>query len=182
MNKLDKYKVRIESSNEDTLEFVSALITNSQGNVLILKRRNDLKLDPDKYDLCSGHIKQGENPIFSMLRELEEELNLKLEKINSITEVGTISTPHKKFLDTKCHIYHVMINISEEQINEMIKDVPEPEIKEAIFLEDLDVLRDLQKNSNLCRMEYTEELNEMYKKVELELEKAKTKEEKCEEK
>lgn len=179
MNKLEKYK--IENPNKDILEFVSSIITNKQGNVLILKRRSDLKLDPGKYDFCSGHMKQGENPIFTMLRELNEEINLNLEQMNSIKEIGTIPTPHKQFNNTICHMYHVIVNLSEEQINEMIKNAPEPEIEEAIFLQDFNVLRDLQNSSNLCRIEYNEELNEIYKKVELRLEQAKSKEEKCEE-
>lgn len=177
MSKLEEYKVK--SEEKDILEFVSSIITNKQGNVLLLKRKNNLELDPGKYDLCSGHVKQGENPIFTMLREMKEELNLELEKINSIEEIGTIPTPHKQFANTKCHMYHIIVSLSEEQINEMIKNAPEPEIEEAIFLQDFDVLRNLQNNSNLCRIGYNENLNEIYKKIELK--QKNTKEEKCEE-
>lgn len=179
MNKLDKYK--IQSSNKDILEFVSAIITNKQGNVLVLKRRNDLELDPGKYDMCSGHMKKGEVSIFSMLRELKEEIGIKQEEINSLRSIGTIPTPHKKFPDTKCHMYHVIINFSEKELNKRIKQVPEPEMEEAIFLEDLDVLRDLQKNSNLFRTEYNENMEKMLKIVEEIIEQRSLKEEKCEE-
>lgn len=180
MSKLEEYKIKEEP--KDILEFVSAVITNKQGNVLILKRKKDLKLDPGKYDLCSGHMKQGEvNPIFTMLRELEEEINLKLEQINSIEEIGTIPTPMKQFSDTKCHMYHVMINISEEQLNQMVKEVEKPEVEEVIFLEDFEVLKDLQKNSNICRTGYNEDFEEIYKKIELKIKQNNTKEEKCEE-
>ena len=181
MNKLEQYKIETPKLNKDMLEFVSAIITNKQGNVLILKRRENLKLDPSKYDLCSGHMKEGENPIYSMLRELEEELNLSLEKINSIESIGIIPTPHNKFPNTKCHMYHVMINLTEEQINEMIKHASEPEIEEAIYLKDLDVLRDLKKNSNLFRTTYNEDVERMFKKIEKIIQRKNKKEEKCEE-
>ncbi len=179
MRNLEEYKE--QNSNKDISEFVSAIITNKIGNVLILKRKDNLKLDPGKYDLCSGHMHQGENPIFSMLRELDEEINLSLEQMNSIEEIGTIPTPHKQFENTKCHMYHVIVNISEEQINEMIKNAPTQEIEEAIFLQDFDVLKDLQKKSNLCRTGYNENFEEIYKKIQLKLKQRNSKEEECEE-
>lgn len=181
MNNLEQYKVKTQKLNKDTLEFVTAVITNRQGNVLLLKRRDSLELDPGKYDMCSGHMKEGEVSIISMLRELKEEIGLKQEEILSLTSMGTIPTPHKKFFNTKCHIYHVLINFSEEQINEKIKQVPEPEMETAIFLKDLDVLRNLQKNSNLCRIEYDEKLDEIFKQIQTNLKQKNLREEKCEE-
>lgn len=179
MDKLNKYKVK---PKKDVQEFVSSIITNKQGNVLVLKRQDNLKLDPSKYDLCSGHMKEEEIPIFAMLRELKEELNLKLEQINYIEQVGTIETPHKSFQNTKCHMYHVIINFSEEEINTMIKNASEPEIKEAIYLQDLDVLRDLQKNLNIFRTNYNEDVERLLKKVEKNIKQKNLEEEKCEEK
>ena len=38
------------------------------------------KLDPGKYDFCSGHMKDGEIPLQSMYRELKEEMGLSLDK------------------------------------------------------------------------------------------------------
>ncbi len=70
--------------NKDKLEFVSAIITNNEGNVLLLKRRKDLKLDPGKYDLCSGHMKEGEVPTQTMYREIAEEIGVKQGEIKNI--------------------------------------------------------------------------------------------------
>ena len=63
-------------ANEDKLEFVSAIITDKEKRPLILKRCNNLRLDPGKYDMCSGHMKNGEIPLQSMYRELNEELGM----------------------------------------------------------------------------------------------------------
>lgn len=49
--------------------------------MLLLKRRKDLKLDPGKYDLCSGHMKEEEVPTQTMYREIREEIGVKQEEI-----------------------------------------------------------------------------------------------------
>ena len=74
--------------DKDKLEFVSTIITNNEGNVLLLKRRNDLVLDPEKYDLCSGHMKEGEVPMQTIYREMHEKLGIKQEEIGNVEKIG----------------------------------------------------------------------------------------------
>ena len=146
----------------DKLEFVSAIITNKEGNVLLLKRKNTLKLDPGKYDLCSGHMKVTEQvPMLSMLRELKEETGITQEQIKRMDNLGNIQTPHKMFLDTVCHMYHIEIDLSIEQINKMIQEVEEPEMESAKYLKDVNELRTIQKYTDLMRTIYTEEIDKV---------------------
>ena len=150
----------------DKLEFVSAIITNKEGNVLLLKRKNTLKLDPGKYDLCSGHMKVAEQvPMLSMLRELKEETGITQEQIKRMDNLGNIKTPHEMFLDTICHMYHIEIDLSIEQINKMIKEVEEPEMERAHYLKDVSELRIIQKYTDFMRTINTEEIEKVLIKL-----------------
>ena len=134
---------------KDKIEFVSCLITNKEGNVIIFKRRKDLKLDAGKFDFCSGHIKEGEIPMQSMYRELKEETGINPDQIN-LQKVGIIGTPHPKFIETLCYAYYGIIDINIEKLNEMIKSVEEPELEEAFCIEDINTLRkDMQETKQM---------------------------------
>ena len=167
MNKLDYIKQT--NDKRDINEFVSSVITNQQGNVLILKRLNTLKLDPGKYDLCSGHMKANEIPIQAMLRELNEELGINMEDIISYENIGTIKTPHLKFPNTKCHMFHIIINMKTDEINRRIKQVPEIEMDKSEFVENIEELKKILKNTNLFRTLYTDEVEQVLRKIETKL-------------
>lgn len=130
--------------NQDKLEFVSAIITNKEGNVLLLKRRDTLPLDPGKYDMCSGHMKNGESPMQSMYREIKEETGIKLEEIKEIEHLGDITTPHPKFPNTITHIYHIIIDLKLQEINEKIKQTEDREMECGIYVKDVDELRKMR--------------------------------------
>jgi 8-oxo-dGTP pyrophosphatase MutT (NUDIX family) len=155
----------ISKMNNDILEFVSSVIINENGNVLLLKRKSDLKLDAGKYDLCSGHMKKGEVPIQTMLREMREEIGLKHEEIKRVDKLGDIPTPHEQFLDKTCHMFLVEVKIEEKEINERIKNVEQPEMDRAIYLDDINLLRYIQKYTNLMRTIPTDEEEKIFRLV-----------------
>lgn len=164
MNKF-KEAVKIDNTKKDTNEFVSAIITNMQGKILILKRRETLKLDPGKYDFCSGHIKKEETPTQAMFREIREEVGINESEIHSYENLGTIQTPHKLFPNTKSHIYHIVIGLTLEEINAKMNQVSEPEMEVAQFLNNEETINML-KETDLFRTEFTDELENMLKKAE----------------
>ena len=141
----------LTNEKDDILEFVSSIITNPKGNVLILKRRKDLKLDPGKFDFCSGHMKKGELPIQSMFRELEEEIGITARDILYMDKVGIIETPHPKLRNTVTHLYHVETDMSLQQINDNIENMKHPEMEKAVYLKDFNTLRTVQEESDLLR-------------------------------
>ena len=144
---------------KDKNEFVSCIITNEEGNVLVLKRRDDVKLDPGKYDFCSGHMKEGEVPMQTMYRELNEEIGIKPEHIIFKVKLGDIETPHKLLKNTKTHLYHVEIGLSESELNEMIKNVEEPEMQKARYVQDIEFLKKVFKETEIFRTEYTDDMS-----------------------
>lgn len=149
--------------DKDKLEFVSAIITNNEGNVLLLKRKNDLVLDPKKYDLCSGHMKEGEVPMQSIYREIYEKLGIKQEEIGKVEKIEDIPTPHKDFKGTICHIYHVEIDLTGKEINNRLKTLENTDIQSAQYIESIGMLRKIQKYTNLMRTEHTDEQDMIFK-------------------
>lgn len=57
---------------------VALWIMNEQGNILLQKRAADKKLHPNKWGICAGHVDAGETVDEAMIRELEEELGLRV--------------------------------------------------------------------------------------------------------
>jgi len=56
-------------------------IYNSNGEILLQLRAKEKPLYPDMWDIsAAGHISAGEDPVTSGLREVEEEIGLKLKK------------------------------------------------------------------------------------------------------
>jgi len=56
-------------------------IYNPKGDILLQLRAKDKELHPDMWDIsAAGHVRAGEEPIISGLREIEEEIGLKVKK------------------------------------------------------------------------------------------------------
>ena len=173
----------LSNTKNDIIEFVSAIITNKDGNPLVIKRLDTLKLDPGKYDMCSGHMKKRECPMQSMYRELMEEVGIEHYDIQKMEHLGDIPTPHPKFPNTVTHIYHVLIDLELEEINRRIEKTQDREMDFALYLENVDALRRMQKETKTIRIEYTEETEKIYQLLEKKLKDRKELEEsKCEEK
>lgn len=162
----------------DILEFVSTIITDKKGRPLLLKRLDTLRLDPGKYDICSGHMKKGECPMQAVYREIREELGMMQDDMLQVNKLGNIIIQN-----TICHMYHVVTNLTEEQINKNIEHTQDREIEYATFLDNINALRNLQKDTTLFRVVYTEEIEHIYQLLEKKLEdRREWKEKECEEK
>lgn len=175
--------VELNNTENDITEFVSTIITNKNGNPLIIRRLDTLQLDPGKFDMCSGYMKNGECPMQSMYRKLMEEVGVLPYDIKRMEHLGDISTPHSKFPDTITHIYHVLIELDREEINRRIEKTKDREMDFALYLRNIDALRKIQKETNLIRINYTEETEKIYQLLEQKLKDRKEMENsKCEEK
>ena len=101
----------VQTLAKDKNEFVSSIIANSKGNVLLFKRNKNLRLDPGKFDFCSGHMKNGEVPMQSMLREIFEEMGLRYEQLSYMDKITDLETPHPKLKGTLTHLYYIELDI-----------------------------------------------------------------------
>ena len=71
---------------------VAVWIMNEQGEILLQKRASTKKQEPNKWAICAGHIDAGETVENAILREIEEELGIKV----SIEELEFLKTYKKQ--------------------------------------------------------------------------------------
>ena len=89
-----------------------ALITYDK-KVLMLLRDNDPNIpDPDCWQLIGGNLEVNETPIEALIREIEEESNLKISKDEPI-KIGEIIVPEKQ------QYFLYWIKLSEEKIEDI---------------------------------------------------------------
>ena len=73
-------------SENEWLRGVSCFVINENDEILIEKRVNK-GLTPGKLDLCSGHIDGNELDTQAMVRELEEELGIGIERASNVKKI-----------------------------------------------------------------------------------------------
>lgn len=72
------------------IEVVAAIICNNQGEILIARRKEG-KAMAGYWEFPGGKVEKGENPQDSLVRELKEEMNIKVKV--------------KEYFDTNIHDY-----------------------------------------------------------------------------
>ncbi len=155
---LEKYKV---NTKKDIDEFVSTIVANKQGKIYRFIRKKSQKLDPGKKDLISGHIKQGEAPIQAIYREIYEETGIEVTQILQFYNLGDMDLPHPLLKNKKVHMYGTVVDFTEEQLNQSIKQNSiEKEIEIAEELESLQELEEDIKNGENWRIFWTPKLGE----------------------
>ena len=66
---------------------------------VLFEKRGKRFLDPGKLDLCSGHVRSGEVPTQSMIRELDEELTIKQDNSRDVHYLGELRLDYTKLKD-----------------------------------------------------------------------------------
>ena len=159
---LSNYKIESKNIQTDKEEFVSAIVINKKGQIFRFIRKDNQKLDPGKTDMISGHIKNnGETPTQAMYREIIEETGINHEEIQ-IHNLGNMTLPHPLIKDKQCCIFLAIIDYTQEQLNESIKEkAKEKEIEKAETLENFEALKqDIKNAKSNWRIFYTEELGQ----------------------
>ena len=57
---------------------IAVFFVNDNKELLLQKRSPNKRFDPNKWGLCAGHVDSGETPEKTALREIKEELGIKL--------------------------------------------------------------------------------------------------------
>lgn len=107
---------------------VAVWIMNEQGEVLIQKRASTKKQHPNKWGICAGHIDTGETVESAVIRELEEELGVKL-TINDL-ELMFIAKEQNEFANRRknyvfYHVYFMKTNWKIEDYKIQIEELSE---------------------------------------------------------
>lgn len=122
---------------------------NNKGEILLQKRADNIESHPGKFDIsAAGHLSAGDTKISGALREVEEELGIKLEEkdLINIGEIHNESTQHNGTYINKeyddIYVVHKDIPISEFKIQES-----EVSLVKYISIDDLKKLINDQKES-----------------------------------
>ena len=73
-------------------------LVNNNNEILVQKRAQHIESHPGEYDIsAAGHLSAGDSPMEGALREVEEELGIKLdsEELIKIGEISNQSTQHE---------------------------------------------------------------------------------------
>lgn len=103
---------------------VAAWIMNENGKLLMERRACTKKQEPNKWGLCAGHIDPGEDIKSSMVRELEEEIGLKIDvkdlklisiekKQNSYGDIKNYNFQYNYFVRTNKKIEDYKVQLEE---------------------------------------------------------------------
>ena len=102
---------------------VALFVINDKKQVLLQKRAATKRFNPNKWGLCAGHVDSGESIDASALREIEEEIGLKL----SLDDLKVLEKMEIKKRESNSHIvrvYYVICNqenfkIQKEELSEV---------------------------------------------------------------
>ena len=87
------------------MDYAGIVIKNNNGKILFQLRDNKLKIkNPNLWGIFGGGVKKGESPEQAIIRELFEELNLKLRE-KDLTKILTLGKG-----DAKKHLFLVKLN------------------------------------------------------------------------
>ena len=141
---------------------VSVFPINDKGEVLLQKRAATKKLNPNMWGSCAGHVDSGEGLEESALRELEEEIGLKL----SIDDLHVLDEKQVTKSERNSHltkVYYVYYNGNDFKIQT-------EELSEVKWFNIDDIIKMIKDNDksitfNPDRIYLFEDLKEITKKV-----------------
>ena len=77
---LNKVAERHDKVNGEYRQSVHTWIMNSKGKILLQKRSSNKTRNPNKWSKTGGHVATGESVQNALLREIREELGVKIDK------------------------------------------------------------------------------------------------------
>ena len=77
----------------------TCFVIDEKEQKVLFEKRGKRFLDPGKLDLCSGHVRSGEIPTQSMIRELDEELSIKENDSRNVRYLGELRLDYTKLKD-----------------------------------------------------------------------------------
>ena len=120
---------------------VATFIINNEKQVLLQKRSVSKRFNPNKWGLCAGHVDADEELETAAVREIEEEIGLKVSK----DELNLLEEKEVKVRETNSHItryYYVICNKNEKDFI-----IQEEELSEVKWF-DIDEIMEMMKNND----------------------------------
>lgn len=144
---------------------VAVWIMNEKGEILLQKRAATKKQEPNKWALCAGHIDAGESVESAIIREIEEELGIKV----SIDELEFLKI-YKKQSDLPNNIknynfsynYFLKTNWKIEDYKIRLEELSE--IKYIPFAELENIVKNKNENVTFAKQEYMPDMISILKR------------------
>lgn len=87
------------TKNVPWIKCCTCFVIDDKKKKVLFEKRGKRFLDPGKLDLCSGHVKSGEVPTQSMIRELDEELSISENDSRNVKYLGKLKIDYTKLSD-----------------------------------------------------------------------------------
>ena len=145
---------------------VAVWIMNEKGEILLQKRAANKRQEPNKWAICAGHVEAGESVEDSMIREMEEELGIKvnmnqLEFLKIYKKQNDIPNDNIKNYNFQ-YMYFLKTNWNIEDYKIQLEELSE--IKYVPFTEFQDIVKNKDKNVTFTKQSYMLEMIEMLRK------------------
>ncbi len=145
---------------------VAVWIMNEKGEILLQKRAANKRQEPNKWAICAGHVEAGESVEDSMIREMEEELGIKvnmnqLEFLKIYKKQNDIPNDNIKNYNFQ-YMYFLKTNWNIEDYKIQLEELSE--IKYVPFTEFEDIVKNKDKNVTFTKQSYMLEMIEMLRK------------------
>ena len=89
---------------------IAVFIINNKRQILLQKRAATKRFNPNKWGLCAGHVDSGETLDDTALREVEEEIGVKL-SINDLHVLEEMEVKKRETNSNLTRYYYVVCNI-----------------------------------------------------------------------
>lgn len=116
-------------------------IYNSKGEILLQLRAKSKYLYPDMWDMSvAGHVPAGEEPVVSAVREIEEEIGLKVKKEDlELFKIRKSGAVFRKIINNEFNYVYFLkfdgdikkLKLQDEEVQE-IKFIPAGKIKQEL--------------------------------------------------
>jgi 8-oxo-dGTP diphosphatase len=120
---------------------VHTIISNDQGEILILKRSKKNDVLPEYWDIPGGTLEDGEDPSVGAIREIKEEAGLDISNVKLFFQKSNVdASKNKQFVTLVFHSKtsdtNVVINPEEHDAFTWIKSVDVSNYKVVNYLSD----------------------------------------------
>lgn len=121
---------------------VACFVINDNKEILLEKRSPNKRYSPNKYGLCAGHVMVGESLKTALVREIEEEIGIKVNE-EDLTPIGEKEYTHKETNSHITYFYYIKINLSESDFT-----IQEEELTEVKWFKIEDIKKLIASNDN----------------------------------
>lgn len=144
---------------------VAVWIMNEKGEVLLQKRASTKQQSPNKWSICAGHIDAGETVENAIIREMEEELGIKV-RISELEFINIYKEKKKFHNNTKNYnfdyMYFYKTNYKIEDYKICLEELSE--VKYIPLLELEEIVKNKDENVTFSKQPYISEVIEILRK------------------